>query len=815
MAEVFLGSVYASLEMRDKGFKQATDSAKSELDSLGTKGQVRMASLGQTFQNAGARLSIGLTAPLVLFGKTAFTAAADFDQAMRNVNAVLGLNEKQFQQMKRDIIDFGNTSRSSALDIANSLEYVARSGYRGADALNVMKIASRAAGAVGADTTEVARGLVAVLKSYGMTVKDAQLVTDQLAYATTIGGGTMQELSAELANVVGSSAALKVPFQDVISAMSLMHANGMSTAQASISLNNIFTKLMKPSEALSGYLEKLGYESGTAAIKGMGLAGLMKQLTIDTKGSKDEVANMFNNIQGLRGVFALTKGTGDELADTIKNVGANANGAVEKLRVEQYKSFESNLKRLNNALSAFKIALGNELIPILTKLVELILPIARAFTTLPAPIKQVIIVIGILTAALGPVLFYLGLLLPALAAIGMSFGTFLGIIAGVGLAIGLLITFGKDLGNIFKFLSDTFSIFGQIIGEALAVPLRRLKDLFGQLQLALLQLKPLLDLLIPVLKIIGMVIGVILVTALTLFISLVTGLIAAFIQIVTGIVQFFTGIIQTVTGFFQMIIGLFTGNQELIKTGWNAFTTGLYNILVGFIKVAIAGFKAFIEAIINFFNFLYQNVKETADAILFGVTLVFQTLWSIVVGVVTAMVNAVVSWFNNLWGSVSAIVANIKNWVVGRFTEAKNALVGIGNGIFHAIFDPIQNLWNKVVEFVNKIKDKLQEISPFHRESPSLVDLVTKGVAVIKNQYESLDGINMPSMNDLAFSPASIDVIKDSSPISNNSYVTNSPSFNVSIGMYAGSEMEKRAIAKELNNALLDYQKGTGEGVIS
>ena len=50
-----------------------------------------------------------------------------------------------------------------------------------------------------------------------------------------------------------------------------------------------------------------------------------------------------------------------------------------------------------------------------------------------------------------------------------------------------------------------------------------------------------------------------------------------------------------------------------------------------------------------------------------------------------------------------------------------------------------------------------------------------------------------------------------SQPVSN--YTTNSPAITVNIGMYAGSPMEKRQIAKDLSDALADYN--IGEGVLN
>jgi hypothetical protein len=40
----------------------------------------------------------------------------------------------------------------------------------------------------------------------------------------------------------------------------------------------------------------------------------------------------------------------------------------------------------------------------------------------------------------------------------------------------------------------------------------------------------------------------------------------------------------------------------------------------------------------------------------------------------------------------------------------------------------------------------MDKLNPFHRESPSLVDNITKGVSVIRNQLDKLGDISIPKL---------------------------------------------------------------------
>lgn len=69
-----------------------------------------------------------------------------------------------------------------------------------------------------------------------------------------------------------------------------------------------------------------------------------------------------------------------------------------------------------------------------------------------------------------------------------------------------------------------------------------------------------------------------------------------------------------------------------------------------------------------------------------------------------------------------------------------NALSGVGE----AIAKPFREAKAKVDEIANNIRDSLDKINPYHRESPSLVDNVMSGVQDIKNEFAQLANLRIP-----------------------------------------------------------------------
>lgn len=113
------------------------------------------------------------------------------------------------------------------------------------------------------------------------------------------------------------------------------------------------------------------------------------------------------------------------------------------------------------------------------------------------------------------------------------------------------------------------------------------------------------------------------------------------------------------------------------------------------------------------------------------------------------MVNSISNFFNNLRNNISNSVNNIGNSVKDRFWDMVNFLSGLGGRIWSAITSPFESAWNKVRDIANRIRQEMDKINPFHRESPSLVDNIIKGVGVIEQEYSKLSGLNFESANSI------------------------------------------------------------------
>lgn len=110
-----------------------------------------------------------------------------------------------------------------------------------------------------------------------------------------------------------------------------------------------------------------------------------------------------------------------------------------------------------------------------------------------------------------------------------------------------------------------------------------------------------------------------------------------------------------------------------------------------------------------------------------------------VVGDAFAVIKAsALETFNQVWGSIQSVLNKFSE-IVGA---VRHSLSGMWDVVKQAIGAPIDWAKDKVNELINKLKD----LNPLQRHSPSLFDLINKGTSMIKNEYSDMFG----SIGDMA-----------------------------------------------------------------
>lgn len=392
-------------------FRKGMRDVRSELGLLDASSENTMARLGRT-------LTYTLTTPLAIGASVAVSAASEFDAAMRNINSVAFLTEERFSSLSQEVFDFGKNTRDGATGAAIALNTIYQAGLEGEAALYVMEAATYAAEAGLANIETTAEGLVATMLAFGFTTdEEATRAGDALTRMVQVGVGSMQAFAGSIATFLPSAAALGVQMEEAFGIDAMFTQFGYSASEAAVRVNAAMRSMIKPSEAMSAAIRKLGAGSAKELISMYGsLSEAIIALRGTTDGTEEAMAELFSDTRALQGVLLLTQNverTRSVLADFMEDV----DGATDRARQQQMMSFAYSWDRLGSAIEAAKIKIGQVFLPVLKPLIDGVRDVLIAFTEVETSTLAFGVSLAGLAAALGPVLWLSTSLISPFAAV--------------------------------------------------------------------------------------------------------------------------------------------------------------------------------------------------------------------------------------------------------------------------------------------------------------------------------------------------------------------------------------------------------------
>lgn len=674
--------------------------------------------MSSTVTGWGKKTAATISAPLLGISAVIGKVAIDFDKEMRNVNATLQLSEAEFQNLKADVLALSLETRASSADVARSLLGIVHAGVDAADTFDLLDVAAHAAGA-GLTTTEATtKLLIATMQAYGYTVEDATEIMDRFIFASQHGAGTFDELTQSVGGILPLASAAGIGIDEVTGALIALRKGGLDSAAASVSLTRAIQKILDPTELMEQLFERAGYASGLAAIEGLGLAGVMKLIADETGGSADEIIEITGLIQAWRGVLIMAKDDANVMTEATELMATGFEGAMNAARTEQYKSLSAQWGRLKSAAEVLGLMLFDVVLPPFVELVKYLVPIVRGFAEMDEKTKKMIVTIVGVGIALGPALLLLGKLLAllsflispvglvaaAIAALVVAWKTdFAGmrdVVDSVFLAIrtaaaavvswfqenwpiiqGVLLT----VWEIIKAVAESIiSVFQDQVLPSLQAAWASLTEALAKLGL---DWSDVWNAIVGALKIVVPVIVAIILALIGVIVGIVTAL-AEVVEHVAGVISDMAGtfkkglkaISKLIGGAMAIIKGIFTGDMELIKTGWLAWVEGLMGIIV-----------AFGEGVVNVFNLTFGTIIALVVGFIKGVIGFFTDLKDALVGgsivpeMMSLMVSAISAGITEILGLFSGMVIDVVTTVSGLITQlydvGENLMSSLKSGI--------------------------------------------------------------------------------------------------------------------------------------
>jgi TP901 family phage tail tape measure protein len=404
-----MASVNASTAAADAATKKAAMSMSASMAAAGDK----MAAVGK-------KMTRYMTLPILAVGIAATKTYSDFEASMAKIVGLVGVSRTQVEAWKKEVLALGPATGQGPDKLADALFFITSAGIRGAEAMEVLEMAAKAATSGLGEAKVVADLVTSAMNAYGKENLNAAMATDILVATVREGKAEATSLAAAMGMVLPIASEYGVTFDQVGAAFAGMTRTGTNARVAATQLKAILSSMASPSEKAERALKKYGTSSAEfrSIVEEEGLIAALLHLREATEGNKVAMAEIFPNIRGLMGVLDLL-GKNVEGNKAIFDALKDSSGALDFA----FASASDTMKfRFNKAFATLKtrlIALGQtlsgSLIPMLENVTALIERSTDKWNNMSEHQKQNRIRVLALTAAMGPLLKITGRLFKLMA----------------------------------------------------------------------------------------------------------------------------------------------------------------------------------------------------------------------------------------------------------------------------------------------------------------------------------------------------------------------------------------------------------------
>lgn len=449
---VDLGSAIGYLDIDTskfkQGFKDALDDVKKFNDELkGSKEKFKVAVDGMT--TAGSALAKNVTVPILGVGTGMVLAASKFDKASQSLQISIGATDEKMQSldevMKRI---YENNYGEGFEDISDALVEVNKQlGDLSEEELqNVTESAFAFRDAFDVEVNESIRTVNTLMKNFGTTSEEA---FDLMTWGMQNGLNFSDELIDSINEYGPQFKKLGFSAEEMFQIFQKGAETGAwNLDKVGDAVKELSIRVIDGSDTTVAGFEAIGLNADEMAAKFSQGGDSAKEAFYKVVSALGEMEDpLAQNTAGVNLFGTMWEDLGPEVVTqlgNIKDATLDVSGATQQLKDEGYNDLGSMMETLRKNVSLLGVEFGEILLPYILDFVEWLTNMMQRLAEMPESVQQVIVVIGLIVAAVGPLLLLLGNLSKALLSIHQ-----------LVVLIGPLIS---ELGSIFVALTGPIGI---------------------------------------------------------------------------------------------------------------------------------------------------------------------------------------------------------------------------------------------------------------------------------------------------------------------------------------------------------------------
>lgn len=357
-----------------KEAEQSTDKTAKSIDEYGKE----IEDAGDKTVTFGDIVKANLTSELIVSGikeicgaiKDMATAAvevgSEFESSMSQVAATMGITaseiaegSKSYQTLEKAAKDCGASTKYSASQAGEALNYLALAGYDANKAAATLPKVLDLAAAGGMDLAKASDLVTDSMAAMGLETKDLDKYIDEMAKTSQKSNTSVEQLGEATLVVAGTATLTGQSLETMNTELGILANNGIKSAEGGTHLRNVLLSLAAPTDNAAVALKELGVKTEDTATGGMrDLNDIMVDMNEAMKDMGDvEKTNIINKIfnkTDIAAVNALLKGTGEEF-DDLKTEIENSKGAAQDMADTMNDNLKGQVTILQSALEGLGI----------------------------------------------------------------------------------------------------------------------------------------------------------------------------------------------------------------------------------------------------------------------------------------------------------------------------------------------------------------------------------------------------------------------------------------------------------------------------
>lgn len=631
------------------------------------KGGSATKALGEGITDLGRSMTLGLTVPIVAAGGAATSVAANFDDAMSQVQGALGGASADMDGLRNLALQLGADTVFSATESAQAMVELAKGGLTEAQIKGGALAASMDLAAAGQlNLADAAATTVQMMGSFGLGAGDATRIANALAGAANASSADVSDLTQAMSQCSAQASLAGWSLEDTAAALALFADHGVKGSDAGTSLKTMLQRLAAPTDQAAEAIAAYGLNIRDSNGKMKDISGIADELTGKLGGlsdaERDAALQTIFGSDASRAAAILMQSGSEGLAKYI--AATNDATAAETMANAQKGELSWALENMGGAVESAAIAFGTALAPAITAVAGVIGNVAEAFASLPAGVQTGIAVVLALVAALGPLLMVIGSVVAALPAISEGFAVLGGALAiPLAPAAAVVAAIAAIAAAIYAAwtTSETFRAAVMAGVDAISSKVQEICAFLAP------YVQAFLDQIVSTVQVAMDTLGPIIGAVLTVIVSTVVPILTS---IMDSVGVFFANILATATNIMQAISMVISGAWTLIQ--------GIFQTVLGVILAVTTGdFTMLQQGVSNILN----GLTSIVSGILQGIASMFTGAWNNIKITVTGACNAVSGAVSGAFNGIKSVIDSTMNGAKSTVSGALSAISGFFAGL--------------------------------------------------------------------------------------------------------------------------------------